>query len=133
MRIASIALLASLAALAAGAAQAQETRLSCKGTALVMPDETNAPLDVQLTVQGGLEAPVSVAYAWARPEPSVAMPLQGLMGDKLMFHATAPTQDGAVLVADASLNRQTLALVLKVRRVGDQPQDVTLETTCLKG
>jgi hypothetical protein len=133
MRTPTAAVLAALAALAAGAAQAQDSQLSCKGVALVMPDETNAPLDVRLTVKGGLDAPESVAYAWARPEPSVAMPLAGLLGDKLMFHASAPTKDGAVLVADATLNRQTLALVLKVRRVGDQAQDVTLETTCQKG
>lgn len=134
MRLAPVAVFASLALLAAaGAAQAQDLQLSCRGPALVMPDETTAPLDVQLTVQGGFSDTSAVAYAWGRPETPVTMSLKGIMGETLQFHGIASGKDGAVMVADASLNRQTLALVLKVRRLGDAAEDITLETTCARG
>lgn len=117
------------AAFAAGGAQAADV-LSCKGDALVMPDQTNTPVDVQLTVEGGLAAPGAITYAWQRPEPPVPMNLQGLSGETLSFHGLTAAQDGGVLVADAQLNRTTLALVLKVRRLGEKDENITLETSC---
>lgn len=120
---------AATVALAAGAAQAADV-LSCKGDALIMPDQTNAPVEVQLTVEGGLAAPGAITYAWQRPEPPVPMELKGLSGETLSFHGLTAVKDGGVLVADAQLNRTTLALVLKVRRLGGQDEDITLETSC---
>ena len=123
------------AVLAAGAAHAADAQLSCKGQALIMPDAATTPLDVRLTIQGGLEAPSTVTYAWGRPEAPVPMDLRGLLGDTLSFHGMAPASGGdGMLVADAQLNRNTLALVLKVRRLGAaSPEDVSFETTCQRG
>jgi hypothetical protein len=135
MRLALTLLFTAAAALAAGAAQAADAQLSCRGEALMMPEEASKPLDVTVTVRGGLEAPGAVTYAWALPEASVAMDLKGLSGDTLSFHGIAPATDGeGVFVADAQLNRATLALVLKVRRLGGAgTEDVTFETTCRRG
>lgn len=129
MRYALALAAAAALALAAGGAEAADL-LSCKGDALVMPDQTNTPVELQLTVEGGLTAPGGVTYAWQRPEPPVAMTLQGLSGDTLSFHGLSAVKDGGVMVADAQLNRTTLALVLKVRRLGGQDEAITLETSC---
>jgi hypothetical protein len=123
---------AAALALTATAAHAADT-LTCRGDLLVMPDKAASPMDVTLTVEGGMEAPSTVTYAWARPESPVAMDLKGLSGDTLQFHGIAPAKDGAVTVADAQLNRATLALVLKVRRLGEAGEELTLETTCQRG
>jgi len=131
MRSTSTILAAAAAfALAAGAAHAADSQLSCKGDALVMPDQSTAPLDVQLTVAGGVQGPTGLTYAWQRPEAPVPLALKGLLGDVLEFHGMVPATEGGVLVADARLNRNTLALVLKVRRLGSSAEDITLETTC---
>src|SRR5438270_11629234 len=114
-------------ALTAGAAQAADSQLSCKGDGRVMPAEESAPLDVQVTIAGGLQGPTGVTYLWARPETPVAMSLKGLIGDTLSFHGMAP-DGGGVLVADVQLNRTTLALTMKVRRLGSSEEDITLET-----
>lgn len=122
--------LAAASVLAAGAAEAGDSRLSCTGDAKVMPDQSSAPIEVQLTVQGGLEGPTGVTYAWPRAEGSVPLTLKGLIGDTLQFHGMGMDKDGSVLVADAQLNRTTLALAFKVRRLGASEEDVTLETVC---
>ena len=129
----SLALAAAAAAvLAAGAAQAADT-LSCRGQAQVMPDQSTTPIELQLIVDGGLEAPTTITYAWARPEAPVPMALQGLSGDVLSFHGLAPSSAGdGVLVADVRLNRVTLALELKVRRMGGNDEDITLTSSCRK-
>lgn len=129
MRLVSSIGCAALLAFAAGAAHAADSTLSCKGDALVMPDETKAPLELQLTVNGGLQGPTGLSYAWGRPEAPVPLSLKGLLGDTLEFHGMTAASDG-VLVADARLNRNTLALELKVRRLGASEEDITLQTTC---
>jgi hypothetical protein len=131
MRLVPLTACAAAFALAAGAAHAADSQLSCKGDALVMPDQSTAPLEVQLTIAGGLSGPTGITYAWRRPEAPVPLALKGLVGDTLEFHGMTMAQEGGVLVADARLNRNTLALVLKVRRIGGSEEDITLETTCL--
>lgn len=129
MRLVSLIGCLSAFALAAGAAHAADSQLSCKGDARVMPADESAPLDVQVTIAGGLEGPTGVTYVWARPESPVAMNLKGLIGETLLFHGMA--QDaGGVLVADVELNRTTLALSMKVRRLGSTEEDITLQTVC---
>ena len=129
MRLASLIGGLCALALAAGAAHAADSQLTCKGDARVMPADEMAPLDVQITIAGGLQGPTGVTYAWARPETPVAMSLKGLLGDTLLFHGIA--QDGGgMLVADVELNRTTLALSMKVRRLGSGDEDITLQTVC---
>lgn len=130
MRLHGVIGCAAALALVAGAAQAADSRLSCKGDALVMPDQSSAPLEVTLTLAGGLQGPTGVTYAWQRPEAPVPLALKGLLGDVLEFHGMAAAKEGGVLIADARLNRNTLALSLKVRRLGSAEEDITLETTC---
>lgn len=117
--------------LAAGAAQAADTQLMCRGEAMIRPTDSKAPLDVKLTVQGGLEAPTVATYAWPRSSEPVAMSLKGLNGDTLSFHGMAAAREGGVTVADAKLNRANLALTLNVRRMGaPDAEEVVLETSC---
>jgi hypothetical protein len=134
MRILLALALAAPLGLGALSAQAGDAVLSCHGAAQLMSAQSRAPLDVKLTVQGGLEAPGAITYAWTRPEPSVPMTLKALSGDTLQFHGIAMEDDGAVLVADAQLNRATLGLLLKVRKVGGAaPEDILLEGACRRG
>lgn len=131
MRLSLAFACAAAALLASGAAQAGETVLMCKGEALVLPKQTKAPVDVKLKVDGGLEGPTTITYAWQRPGEPVPMTLKGLSGDTLSFHGAAPAKEGGVTVADARLNRSTLALQLNVKRIGGpEAEDVTLETSC---
>jgi len=125
--------IAAAALLAASAAQAADTQLMCKAEALVMPAQSKVPVDLKLTVAGGIEGPSGVTYAWSRPE-AVPLELKGLLGDTLKFHGMTTDKTGGVLVADADLNRNTLALKLKVKRVGGQGDEaVNVEGACSPG
>lgn len=122
---------ATAAGLLAGTAQAGDTLLMCRGDATILPRQSKAPLDVRLTVEGGLEGPTAATYAWQRPHEPIPMDLKGLSGDTLSFHGVAPAKQGGVTVADAKLNRTTLALSLNVKRIGaEDGEEVTLETRC---
>lgn len=115
----------------ASPASAADSQLACAGDILALPNPTPTPVSLALTVEGGLGAPGALIYAWSRPELSVPLELKALSGDTLSFHGLTSRPDGAVVVADAQLNRSTLALVLKIRQLGGQgAQEVTLQTAC---
>jgi hypothetical protein len=130
----SIALaVVAAAALAGGAAQAADTQLMCKGEAVILPNTAKAPMDVKLTIEGGLEAPSTVTYAWQRADAPIPMSLKGLLGNTLTFHGMQPGKDPAegVVVADARLDRTTLALSMTVKHVGaPNAEEVNLESNC---